>query len=72
MTTAPTFRVRVLHAITHDGRRVLPGTVVEVPAAEAADLVRGGRAVLVDPQDLPAIARAVRVSGQAWTTPATR
>lgn len=54
------FQVRVLTPCYVGGERVLPGQQLSVTAEVAADLLRAGRVVLVNADDLKSIALAGR------------
>lgn len=61
------FRVRLLSAAAFGARRVVAGSDIELgPHQAAADLIREGRARLLDVTDLEALIDAVALGGQPW------
>lgn len=57
------FHVRALVCFRLDSRRVLPGCEVHVEAQTAAELIRDGRARLVDEADLGPLMDQLPASG---------
>jgi hypothetical protein len=67
------FRVRLLQACRLADRLHLAGAKLDLPPAEAFDLVRAHRAVLQDHADLAPLLDAMRASGSdRWARPSTR
>ncbi len=66
MTRRPElFRVRAVHGFNVGARRVLAGCEIDVDAMTAVELVRAGRAVLVQAADLGPLQDALRINGPA-------
>lgn len=52
MSRKHTYRLRMLGALTIGNRRLVAGAEIELDADTAADLIRSGRARLVDNDDI--------------------
>ena len=53
-------KLKVLSTLLRHGQRVEIGTILTVPATEAADMLDGVKVALLDPADKPAVLAARR------------
>jgi hypothetical protein len=73
MSRPPLYRVRLLRACRIGDRLHLAGAKLDLPPAEAFDLVRDRRAVLQDHADLALLVDAIRANAaDRWTRPHAR
>ena len=66
------FKIRALQALTIANRRILSGTEIELDAQTASELIRAGRARLVDAEDLGPLMDATSPRRNGWAQPLVR